>query len=150
MPTHYDGTDEEKRILNAFIRFTRAFDTVHRTISETFRAHDLTSGQFGVLEAIYHLGPMHQGTLGDKLLQSKGNISTIITNLEDRDLVERRRDEDDRRYVKVHLTNEGRTLIADIFPEHVQRITDALSVLDPDELDTFGQLCKQIGLANAS
>ena len=148
MPTHYDGTDEETRTLNAYIRFTRAFETVDRKISATFRAHDLTSGQFGVLESLYHLGPMHQGTLGAKLLQSKGNISTIISNLEARDLVERRRDEEDRRYVKVHLTDAGEALIADIFPNHVQRIADALGVLDDEEVEELGRLCKKLGVRN--
>ena len=149
MPTHYEGTEEETRALNAFIRFTRAFQTVDWKISTTFQAHDLTSGQFGVLESLYHLGPMHQGTLGDKLLQSKGNISTIISNLEDREFVERRRDPDDRRYVTVHLTDEGEGLIADIFPDHVQRIAKTLGVLDNEEIEELGRLCKKLGVRNA-
>ncbi len=149
MPTHYDGTEEEERALNTFIRFTRAFDTVDQKIGATFRAHDLTSGQFGVLETLYHLGPLHQGALGEKLLQSKGNISTIISNLEERGLVERRRDEADRRYVKVHLTGEGRQLIAEIFPAHVQRITETLDVLDDEEIEELGRLCKKLGIRNA-
>ena len=149
MPTHYEGTEEETRALNAFIRFTRAFQTVDRKTSTTFRTHDLTSGQFGVLESLYHLGPMHQGTLGDKLLQSKGNISTIISNLEDREFVERRRDPDDRRYVTVHLTDEGEGLIADIFPDHVQRIAKTLGVLDNEEIEELGRLCKKLGVRNA-
>lgn len=150
MPTHYHGTDAEERALNAFIRFTRAFNTVDATISQVFKAHDLTSGQFGVLETLYHLGPLHQGKLGTKLLKSKGNISTIITNLAERDLVERERDPVDRRYVKIHLTDEGRQLIADIFPEHVQKITDTFDALDKEELETFSRLCKKLGLANAN
>lgn len=149
MPTHYDGTEEEERALNTFIRFTRAFDTVDQKIGATFRAHDLTSGQFGVLETLYHLGPLHQGALGEKLLQSKGNISTIISNLEERGLVVRRRDEADRRYVKVHLTGEGRQLIAEIFPAHVQRIAETLGVLDDEEIEELGRLCKKLGIQNA-
>ncbi|MEF8817287.1 MAG: MarR family winged helix-turn-helix transcriptional regulator [Salinibacter sp.] len=149
MPTHYDGTDDEERALTAYIRFARAFSTVDAQISQTFKAHDLTSGQFGVLETLYHLGPMHQGALGEKLLQSKGNISTIITNLEERDLAERRRDPEDRRYVKIHLTENGRQLIGDIFPEHVQQIVKALEALETDELETFSRLCKKLGVANA-
>jgi len=148
MPTHYDGTKDEERALNTFIRFTRAFNTVDEAISTIFQAHDLTSGQFGVLETLYHLGPLHQGALGDKLLQSKGNISTIITNLEERDLVERRRDPDDRRYVQVHLTDEGESLIAEIFPDHVQQIAETLGVLDDEEIEELGRLCKKLGIQN--
>ena len=148
MPTRYDGTDEEERALNAFIRFSRAFNTVNQNIRETFRAHDLSSGQFGILETLYHVGPLYQGELGEKLLQSKGNISTIISNLTERDLVERRRDPEDRRYVKVHLTEAGESLIADIFPEHVERIVEVFDVLDDEEIETFSQLCKKLGLGN--
>jgi MarR family 2-MHQ and catechol resistance regulon transcriptional repressor len=149
MPTHYDGTDDEERALNAYIRFTRAFDSVHAQLKETFAAHDLTSGQFGVLETLHHLGPLHQGAIGEKLLQSKGNVSTVISNLEDRGLVERRRDADDRRYVNVHLTRAGKDLIDEIFPAHVERITEIFGALDDDELETFSTLCKKLGLANA-
>jgi MarR family 2-MHQ and catechol resistance regulon transcriptional repressor len=149
MPTHYTGTDEEERALTAFIRFSRAFETVDRTIRDTFRAHDLSSGQFGVLEALYHLGPLYQGELGEKLLQSKGNISTIISNLEKRDLVERRRDPDDRRYVNVHLTEAGEALITDVFPDHVDRVVEAFDVLDEEEIEAFSRLCKKLGLGNA-
>jgi len=149
MPTSYEGTDAEERALNTYIRLTRAFDTINKKISASFRAHDLTSGQFGVLETLYHLGPLYQGTLGEKLLRSKGNISTIISNLEERDLVERRRDPDDRRYVTVHLTDAGEALIADIFPDHVQRIAKTLGVLDEEEIEELGRLCKELGVRNA-
>lgn len=150
MATQYDGSDDEERALNAYIRFTRAFNTVDRKIGETFRARDLTSGQFGVLETVYHLGPMYQGQIGEKLLQSKGNISTIISNLVDRGLVERRRDQEDRRYIKIHLTSEGEELIEDLFPEHVERIRSTFEVLEAEEIEAFGRLCKKLGLANAS
>ena len=149
VPTQYDGSDAEERALNAYIRFTRAFDTVSRKVGAPFRARDLTSGQFGVLETIHHLGPMYQGQLGEKLLKSKGNISTIISNLVDRGLVERRRDEEDRRYVKIHLTAEGETLIQEVFPEHVETIVDTFDALDAEEVEELGRLCKKLGIANA-
>jgi MarR family 2-MHQ and catechol resistance regulon transcriptional repressor len=148
MPTHYRGTEDEERCLNAFIYLTRAFNTVDKKATRLFADYNLTSGQFGVLEAIHHLGPMHQGTLGEKLLQSKGNITTIVNNLEDRDLVERRRDEEDRRYVTVHLTEQGESLIRDVFPEHVRRIVDVMSVLSDEEIETLGRLCRKLGLRN--
>ena len=149
MATHYDGSDDEERTLTAYIRFTRAFDTIDRTIGETYRARDLTSGQFGVLESIYHLGPMYQGQLGEKLLQSKGNISTIVSNLVERGLIERRRDEEDRRYVKIHLTAEGEDVISDLFPKHVQNIMATFDALEDEEIEKLGRLCKKLGLANA-
>mgnify|MGYP000381933987 CR=1 FL=1 len=37
---------------------------------------------FGILEALFHLGPLSQKSLGQKVLSTKGNITTIVDNLE--------------------------------------------------------------------
>jgi len=105
----------------------------------------LTVSQFGVLEAIFHLGPMYQRELGNKILKSSGNITMVVDNLERRGLVERRRDRSDRRYVSVHLTQTGSDLIERVFPEHVERIEKQFSVLTSQEKDQLGQLCKLLG-----
>jgi MarR family 2-MHQ and catechol resistance regulon transcriptional repressor len=90
---------------------------------------------------------MCQKELGQKILKSSGNITTVIDNLEKRQLVERRRLESDRRYFLVHLTATGKALIGDVFPEHVQRIVDQFSVLSAEEQEQLALLCKKIGVA---
>ena len=51
--------------------------------------HNLTISQFGVLEALYHLGPLSQRQLADKILRSSGNLTMVIDNLERDGLVRR-------------------------------------------------------------
>lgn len=41
----------------------------------------MTASQFGVLEALCHLGPMHQYDLGERILKSSGNMTMVIDNL---------------------------------------------------------------------
>ena len=148
MGTHYHGSPEATRALDAYIKLMRAAESV---IVRVHRATDcgLTVSQFGVMEALLHLGPMHQRMLGAKLLKSGGNVTMVIDNLERRQLVERRRDLQDRRFVTVHLTDAGKALISDVFPRHVGSIQAALAVLTSEEQAELARLCRKIGRAGA-
>jgi MarR family 2-MHQ and catechol resistance regulon transcriptional repressor len=150
MSTHYDGTEEERRALDCFIKLRRASNSVGHQMDEHLDDWGLTSSQFGVMEAIYHLGPMHQKQLGEKLLKSGGNISVVVDHLEDRGLVERQRMERDRRYVSVHLTEEGEELIDELMPEHVGAIVERMSALSADEQEELSRLCKKLGRGDGS
>jgi MarR family 2-MHQ and catechol resistance regulon transcriptional repressor len=107
--------------------------------------HNLTISQFGVLEALYHLGPQAQNILGEKILKSNSNMTTVIDNLEKRNLVRRNRAEDDRRKIIVHLTDEGRDLIQKIFPEHVRAIQAQFAVLTNQEKLVLSELLRKLG-----
>ena len=146
MPTAFQGTEQEQRALNAFIKLLRAAESVSSFLQDGRLRAGLSISQFGVLEALYHLGPLCQKELGRKILKSSGNITTVIDNLEKRQLVERRRLESDRRYFVVHLTEEGRDLIADVFPAHVQRIVERFSVLTDEDQELLALLCKKVGV----
>ena len=102
---------------------------------------------FGVLEALLHLGPLSQCEVARKLLRSDGNLTLVVNNLEKAGLVHRQRDPVDRRRVILHLTASGRKTIAGVFPDHLARIVELLSVLTADEQITLGNLCRKVGLA---
>jgi MarR family 2-MHQ and catechol resistance regulon transcriptional repressor len=104
--------------------------------------------QFGVLEALHHIGPLCQKDIGQKLLRSSGNITMVIDNLEKRGLVRRERNPKDRRFFVVHLAEEGRQIIGDLFPRHTKVIAGEMSALTEDEQKTLATLCKKLGLKN--
>lgn len=107
MATHYQGTEAEIRALDAYIKLSRAADSLTARIHRHLDASRLTISQFGVLEAIFHLGPLTQRDLAQKLLKSGGNMTLVIDNLEKRGLVRRDRQQKDRRCILVHLTKAG-------------------------------------------
>lgn len=145
MGTHYDGTEKERAALDAFIKLMRASSSVEAEMNQHLDEWDLTSSQFGILEAVYHLGPMHQKELGEKLLKSGGNITVVVNNLEECGLVRRERMESDRRYVQIHLTDEGRELIEDVLPDHVDRIVERFNALSVEEQRQLGHLLRKLG-----
>ena len=138
-------SEEERRVLETYVKLRRAVNTLHACESENMRNAGLTESQFGVLEALEHLGPMCQKDLARKILRSAGNLTTVVGNLEQRCLVKRHQSPDDRRVSTVELTDSGRRLIRSIFPDHAAALVDAFSVLTAEELEFLGVLCKKLG-----
>ena len=146
MGTRYPGRQNEIRALNAYIKLMRAADSVGKRLEKHLAKFDLTENQFGILEILLHLGPVIQKELSEKLFTSGGNVTQILDQLEKKELVKRIRDSQDRRHVKVHLTEKGEELIRTIFPEHLEAMMKEFSVLTSEEQEELGRLCKKIGL----
>jgi MarR family 2-MHQ and catechol resistance regulon transcriptional repressor len=145
VPTHYDGTSQETLALNAFIKLTRATDSLLMRLARRETFGDLTPRQFGVLEALHHLGPMRQGEICTKLLTSGGNVTLVVDNLERDGLVQRERSAKDRRVVMVSLTEAGKELISQVFPMHLADVVEEMSILTPEEQEELGRLCRILG-----
>ncbi len=147
MKGEFLGTQSERSALSTYIKLTRATDAVTNAVYSHLTKEKLTISQFGVLKALYHLGPMCQRDAAKKILKSTANITTVIDNLEKRGLVERWRGKEDRRYITLHLTEPGRECIERLFPGHLRGIVNSFEVLTVEEQNQLGQLCKKLGLA---
>lgn len=145
MGSKYKVSLKENRAINAYINFMRAADSVSSRLSRKLAKYNLTMSQLGTLDALYHSGPLIQNELGKKLLKSPGNITMVVDNLERRGLVKRIRNSDDRRAVKLVLTEEGRNFIKEIFPDHVMEIVYEFEVLSEEEQKTLQYLCRKLG-----
>ena len=137
---------KETRALDAYLKLMRAAESTTARIHQHLSSVGLTMSQFGVLEAVHHLGPLCQKDIGRKLLRSSGNITLVIDNLEKRGLVRRERNPIDRRFFVVHLTAEGIKTISDLFPRHARVIAGEMNVLSTAEQNTLANLCKKLGL----
>ena len=145
MGTKHLGNASEVRALDAYIKLMRAADSVTSRVTNALAPHNLTVSQFGILEALMHLGEMNQHDLGQKLLKSSGNITLVVDNVEKRGLIQRVRGTDDRRFMWVTLTKAGDEFIRKVFPQIVPIITDSMVVLSPFEIDKMAEYLKQIG-----
>lgn len=144
--TRYQGSKEQVLALNTFIKLVRCTNTVTAGVHNHL-LNKLTVSQFGILEALYHLGPMAQKELAEKILKSAGNITTIINNLTKNDLVVRVTSEEDKRYCTIQLTTKGQNLIKRVFPIHADIIVKRMAVLSESEQQTLGHLLKKLAIA---
>ncbi len=131
--------------LNTFVRLVRCTNAVTEKMHKHLSEHKLTISQFGVLEALYSLGPLCQKDLGIKILKTGGNITMVVDNLEKRTLVERVRDETDRRKFSIRLTPAGYAIINRIFPVHANIAEQVFSGLSSEEQEELGRLLERLG-----
>ncbi|HAH07169.1 MAG TPA: MarR family transcriptional regulator [Elusimicrobia bacterium] len=146
MGTRYPGSPKEVRALNAFIALSRAAESLHARLNRSLEEAGLSVGQFGTLEALYHLGPLCQRDVSRKLLRTGGNVVMIADNLEKRGLLRRVRGEKDRRQIRLHLTEKGRAKVRSVFPPHLARIVALMEALSSSEQEELRRLCRTLGL----
>lgn len=144
-PAHSTWSDDEERALRLWIALARAYTTFAREVSVRVADYGLTTPQFGVLEALHHLGPLPLGALAEKLLVTGGNVTYVMDRLEEQGLVARERSDDDRRVVNACLTDKGRALIRQVFPGHASFVRDAVAHLSDAEQESLRDLLKKLG-----
>ena len=146
MRREYRGNQKEVLALSTYVKLMRAVESTTTRIHKHLASAGLTLSQFAVLEALYHLGPLYQREIGQKLLRSSGNITMVIDNLEKRGYVKRESKKEDRRFMMVRPTDEGFELISKVFPSHAAVIAREMCVVSEREQETLAQLCKKLGL----
>jgi DNA-binding MarR family transcriptional regulator len=82
-------------------------------------------------------GPLPMHRLAETLDVSQASATGIVDRMEQRGLVERRREDGDRRVVHVALTDEGRRLITGMAAERRDHLSQLLDTLTDAELEGF-------------
>jgi MarR family 2-MHQ and catechol resistance regulon transcriptional repressor len=141
-------TAEEKRreSLKLWVILVRAYQAISAHDHKSIADHGLTPGEFAVLEALYHKGPLLLGEVRKKVLVSSGGITYLVDRLAAKSLVERRACPEDRRATYVALTPEGEGVIGEAFPAHARALEEALSGLSPAETREAIGLMRKLGL----
>lgn len=133
----------QRNALNLYVKLMRASNRATGNIHAHLRDDNLTVSQFGVLEALYHLGSLSPGELGEKILKSNANLTTVLDSLEKKSLAERRRSAEDRRKVTVYLTDSGRELIARVFSRHAKIAEREFEFLSAEEQNALSGILKK-------
>lgn len=131
--------------LRLWIALARCYSTFAKAVAGKVAEYGLTTPQFGILEALYHLGPMSLGELAEKLLVTGGNVTYVMDRLEEQGLVSRKRSPEDRRVVEARLTREGKRLIRGCFPRHATFVEELAGHLETDEREELRRLLKKLG-----
>lgn len=140
--------DQETTNLKLVIGLYRSYNSLNRQTQNLLNNYDLTVSQFGVLEALYHLGDMKINGIIEKTLSTSGNITVVIKNLEKNQLIERYKDPIDSRICMIRLTEEGHNLIEAVFAKHLQVLKDAMKNLNSEEKTELLNLLKKLNGAN--
>lgn len=141
---------EQQRALQFWVKLSRAHNAISARASADIAQHGLTIAEFGILEVLYHRGPMLLGEVQKRILVSSGGITFLVDRLTAKGLVERRQCDSDKRARYATLTVMGEQLVADAFPKHADAIVEAVSGLSDEELEEASRLMRKVGLSAAA
>ena len=138
---------ERARALKLWVVLARAYAAIQREVDADIARHDLTTTEFGILEALYHKGPLLLGDIQRKVLVTSGGITYLVDRLIAKGFVVREPSPSDRRARYAVLTPAGSRLIRRVFPPHADCVARTLAGLDAREQGDATVLLRTLGLA---
>ncbi len=123
----------------------RAEASVRRRLSADLEREGLAATGFSVLVILTTAGgELELRLLRARLRTSKANATEVVSTLEGRGLVHRRRLASDRRAASVAITARGAETVDRLFPEHSERVARTFAVLDEDEKRSLASICRKL------
>lgn len=103
---------------------------MYRDFLERLEPYGLTPFHYLVLCCLWEEDGLSTSGIADKLKQLGATLTGVVDRMEDRTLVYRERDPDDRRIIRIWLTEEGKRLmkvLPSIGAETINRATEDIS-----------------------
>ena len=136
---------KENLSLKAFVVLLKANKTLEEIIIHDIRGYGMRTSDFTILEALYHKGKQTIRQISETVLIKTGSITYVIDKLENKDLIERMPCKDDRRVVYIQLTNKGKEVMDEIFPQHQKLIEEIFVDITDEEKRVLIDTLKRIG-----
>lgn len=132
-------------------RYEMANFVVERRVHAKLRdimPEELTVDQFKTIRYLRYNGSCTSSELSDIFCVGKSSITSIITRLSDKGLIERMPEEKDRRVINLALSDEGKR-ICDFMEEQVQNVLmEVINRFDEQEalafIGTYEKLAKEM------
>ncbi|WP_067669775.1 MarR family winged helix-turn-helix transcriptional regulator [Nocardia miyunensis] len=139
LPPSLDATQ-----LGAYFALIEASSLLKHTVEQQLReAGDLSYVQFQLLATLGDspTGSRRMTDLADGVVYSRSGLTYQAQTLEKRGLVTRTLSSDDERSTTVTITDQGRAVLAGVFPGHVAVIDDLLfTPLSRTDIETLADI----------
>ncbi|KLV24464.1 MarR family transcriptional regulator [Niallia circulans] len=104
---------------------------------EILSNYTMTPPQFVALQWLFEEGDMTIGELSNKMFLAFSTTTDLVDRMEKNQLVQRVKDPNDRRVVRIHMLEEGKRLIDEVIKKrqgYLQEVLNEYSTKDIEEL----------------
>ncbi|ASN06440.1 MarR family winged helix-turn-helix transcriptional regulator [Virgibacillus necropolis] len=136
---------DSENSLKLFVVLTRALQSIEKQVIKDIKSHGLNLTEFSVLELLYNKGEQPIQKIGQKILLASSSTTYVVDKLEKKDYLKRKACPTDRRVTYAVITDEGKELMDEIFPKHVEAMNEILGGLDSDEKESMIVQLKKLG-----
>ncbi|MGB8956666.1 MAG: MarR family transcriptional regulator [Tumebacillaceae bacterium] len=117
---------------------------VRRKGREILNDFAITPPQFDALVYLSEFGDLTIGELSSKLYLAYSTTTDLVDRMERNELVERVRDTNDRRVVRLHMKAKGKEMIQKVLVVRREYLAKALTHVQPEDLQGLASSLKEI------
>jgi MarR family transcriptional regulator, organic hydroperoxide resistance regulator len=104
---------------------------------ELLSDYTITPPQFVALQWLFEDGDMTIGDLSTKMFLACSTTTDLIDRMEKNNLVERVKDTNDRRVVRIHLLDEGKRIIDEVIKKRQRYLEEVLKNFSAEEIQVL-------------
>ncbi len=127
-----------------WIAVARASQLIHQKLGRALAPLDIKVPHLDILANLYRFEGISQQDLAHKLLVGRSNISMLLPQIEKRGLIERRKDETDKRILRLYLTDKGREITLKALAIELELIEHSMSTTDTDGCNFVGEVMNRM------
>ena len=136
----------------AYLNLIRTAELLKREIGELMRPHELSPAQYNVLRILRgaqrekepHERARTYGDIAARLVTFEPDVTRLLDKLTTMKLIERERDEQDRRVVRSRITSKGLAILEALDAPLIQAQKKRFSRLDQEKLLLLINLLEEI------
>lgn len=136
--------DRTQISLNTFVGLNRTLDHLMKIVKTDVQRYGLNVTEFAVMELLYNKGDQPIQRISNRVLIASSSITYVVDKLEEKGCVVRQRNEKDKRVTNASLTDKGRSMIDEIFPDHASTLESTFSVLTDEEITVLQTALKKL------
>jgi DNA-binding MarR family transcriptional regulator len=122
----------------------KAYQKAHANIKKRLNAYGLTPVQTLVLEAVVSEEGLSAGDLAGKLVLDSATLSGVLDRMSEKDWIWKETDRDDKRVLRIYLTEKAKSLREDLFREREEANQEILKDLSLEERVLLKRLLRDI------
>ena len=104
------------------------------TLDRGLAEYDMTHAQFGIFLKLFHGHADTAADLARELMTDTGSMTRILDRLEEKEFLQRERSREDRRVVRIELTDKGKQLADKMKQVGVDTLNHHLRGFNEDEI----------------
>jgi MarR family 2-MHQ and catechol resistance regulon transcriptional repressor len=136
-----------ERYLKSVRLLAECLQGFERFSGESVRQSGLTHAQFDIVATLGNTPGMSYKELGERTLITKGTLTGVIERLEQKGLVARERNSDDKRSFFVRLTPAGEEVFRVVFPKVIAHGKQLFTAYAPGDFDALEQALGKLRLS---
>jgi len=128
----------DKTPLGTILSILTSYEVLARYLEVELRQHDATLIKFNIMSTLFkNGGEMTPSEIAESVFREKNSITAALNTLESEGVVRREPSTDDRRSVKVIITDKGWEVANRLSPITQELSREVLSCLDKEQTETL-------------